>query len=68
MDMSSLFVMACAVCGAGEDDPSRSSYVWMSMIISLLPLALLGGIIGYMVIKTRAAESAQKQPQQAQQP
>jgi MYXO-CTERM domain-containing protein len=64
--MGSLFVIACAVCGAGEDDPSRGSYVWMSMIISLLPLALLGGIVGYVVWKTRAAalsERGEKQPE-----
>ena len=50
---------ACAVCGAGENDPSRGSYVVMSVIISLLPLAMLGGIVGYVVLKTRASE---KQP------
>lgn len=50
---------ACAVCGAGEDDPSRTSYVGMTIIISLLPLALLGGIVGYVVVKTRAADKQQ---------
>jgi len=49
---------ACAVCGAGEDDPSRGAYVWMSAIISLLPLGMLGGIIGYIVVKTRAPDEA----------
>ena len=51
---------ACAVCGAGENDPSRGSYVWMSVIISLLPLGMLGGLIGYIVVKTRAADAAEK--------
>lgn len=47
--------LACAVCGAG-DDPSKGSYVSMSIIISLLPLAMLGGIVGWVVHRTRAAE------------
>jgi hypothetical protein len=53
-------VLACAVCGAGENDPSRGSYVFMSIIISVLPLLLLGGIVGYVVMKTRSAESEEK--------
>jgi hypothetical protein len=53
-------VLACAVCGAGENDPSRVSYVVMSILISILPLALLGGIIGYVFVKSRAAETEQK--------
>lgn len=53
-------VLACAVCGAGENDPSRGAYVWMSIIVSLIPLLLLGGIVGYVVMKTRAAESEEK--------
>ena len=54
-------VLACAVCGAGENDPSRGSYVFMSLIISVLPLLLLGGIVGYVVLKTRAADDGEKQ-------
>ena len=48
------------VRGAGETHPSRGSYVWMSVIISLLPLGMLGAIIGYIVLKTRAADDAEK--------
>lgn len=47
------------MCGAGEDDPSRGSYVWMTVVISLLPLAMLGGIVGYVVVKSRKAEAAE---------
>jgi hypothetical protein len=47
--------LACAVCGAG-DEPQRGTYVVMSVVISLLPLAMLGGIVGYVVMKHRAAE------------
>ena len=53
--MSSLFVMACAVCGAGEE-ASRGSYVGMSIIISLLPLVMLGGIVTWVVRASREAD------------
>ncbi len=49
-------VLACAVCGAGVDDPGSASYVWMSVIISLLPLLMLGGILAWVVSSVRAAE------------
>lgn len=50
---------ACAVCGAGEDDPSRTSYIGMTIIISLLPLGMLGGIVGYVFLKSRTAPTAE---------
>lgn len=53
--------LACAVCGAG-DDPSKGSYVSMSIIISLLPLAMLGGIVAWVVNRTRAAEREAQLP------
>jgi hypothetical protein len=48
--------LACAVCGAGND-PSQGSYVVMSIIISLLPLAMLGGIITWVVLRARKADA-----------
>ena len=55
---------ACAVCGAGEDDPSRTSYIGMTIIISLLPLGMLGGIVGYVFMKSR--EPAPAEPDRAE--
>ncbi len=52
--------LACAVCGAGEE-ASQGSYVVMTLIISGLPLAMLGGIVGYIVVKSRAAAREEKQ-------
>jgi predicted cobalt transporter CbtA len=49
-----LTTLACAVCGAGPD-PSQSTWVVMSLIISFLPLALLGGIVGWVVHRARVA-------------
>jgi len=37
---------ACAVCGAGvDDDQSRIAYLLTSALLSVLPLALLGGFL-----------------------
>ncbi len=55
-----LTLFACAVCGAGADDPSRGSYITMSIIISLLPLGMIGGVITWLVLSVRAASAAQK--------
>lgn len=46
---------ACAVCGGGYD-PAKGSYVVMSIIISVLPLVMLGGILAFVIIKSRAAD------------
>lgn len=46
---------ACAVCGSGEDDRSRGAYLVMTLIISVLPLGMLGGVIGYLAWKSKAA-------------
>jgi hypothetical protein len=46
---------ACAVCGAGDDDPAQGAYLTMTLIISGLPLLMLGGLIGYVVVKSRTA-------------
>ena len=59
-------LLACAVCGSGEGDLSKGAYVWMSVIISLLPLVMLGGILAWVVLTARAAE--RKQAQEANTP
>ena len=51
---------ACAVCGGGYD-PAKGSYVVMSVIISLLPLAMLGGILAWVIVRSRAADREAEQ-------
>jgi hypothetical protein len=37
---------ACAVCGAGADeDQSRTAYLLTTLVLSALPLAMLGGVL-----------------------
>lgn len=57
-------MLACAVCGAG-DDPAKGSYIVMTLIISGLPLAMLGGIIWYLVSQARKASAAERANQAA---
>jgi hypothetical protein len=55
----SALMLACAVCGAGED-PARGTYVVMTLIISGLPLAMLGGIAWWVIKSNRAHEAADR--------
>lgn len=47
---------ACAVCGGSIDDRSQGTYLVMTLIISALPLALLGGLVGFVAWRSRTAE------------
>ncbi len=49
---------ACAVCGAGQE-PDDNVFLVMSVVISLVPLAMMGAI-GYWVF--RSARRAQLNP------
>ncbi len=55
--MNQLVLLACAVCGAGEDRASGALLV-MTIIISLLPLGMMGGLIGYFVYQSRKGDQA----------
>lgn len=59
--------LACAVCGGGPD-AGNESYVVMSVIISLLPLLMVGGIVGWVVLKARAAKGKVERAQHVSPP
>jgi hypothetical protein len=44
--------LACAVCGFG-DDPTLSWYLISTAFLSLIPLAAMGGIIYFLVRRSR---------------
>ena len=60
--MNSLLVLGCAVCGAGEDRAS-GALLTMSIILSLLPQGMLGGVIGYIAYKSKRAAAEQLESQ-----
>jgi hypothetical protein len=54
---------ACAVCGAGvDDDQSRIAYLITSAVLSVLPLALFGGILLWLHRQHRRQSGARPPP------
>lgn len=43
-----LSALACAVCGVGQDN-SSGVYLTMTIIVSLVPLAMIGGIAAWVI-------------------
>jgi hypothetical protein len=55
---------ACAVCGAGvDDDQSRFAYLITTGALSVLPLALFGGILLWLRRQHRRQSGVQAPPQ-----
>ena len=44
--------LACSVCPTGKDE-ARSAYYGTTVLLSLLPLFMVGGLIFYVVKKSR---------------
>jgi hypothetical protein len=59
--MTSLSLLACAVCGAGQED-TEWAYLAMTGVVSLSPLAMIGGIAFWLfrASKARDAEEAER--------
>jgi hypothetical protein len=59
--MTSLSLLACAVCGAGQDT-TEWAYLSMTAVVSLSPLAMIGGVAFwlYRASKARDAEDAER--------
>ncbi|CAK0773552.1 hypothetical protein CCP3SC5AM1_860009 [Gammaproteobacteria bacterium] len=45
-------VFACAVCGTGIE-ASRKAFIYSTAILSIAPLAMIGGLIYYLFRKNR---------------
>lgn len=45
-------VLACAVCGFGEDQSSQI-FLYSTMVLSLVPLGLIGGILYWLYRSTK---------------
>ena len=46
-------LLACSVCGQAATEDSQLAYQVMSIIMSLLPLGLIGGVLGWVVMRVR---------------
>ncbi|MCP5059929.1 MAG: hypothetical protein GY937_24765 [bacterium] len=47
---------ACAVCAAGEDDRSRDSYIIATIVMSVLPVSIVGSLVWYIRRRGRALQ------------
>jgi hypothetical protein len=60
---------ACPVCGLAASAQSQGAYIDMSIVISLLPLAAIGAIAGWVAFRVRAAARAEPaRPSHARRP
>ncbi|MEW6431142.1 MAG: hypothetical protein AB1730_06500 [Myxococcota bacterium] len=50
--------LACPVCGVPSEQ-GQGAYLFMTPIMSLLPLALLGGVVAWVVVRVRHADRAE---------
>jgi len=57
---------ACYVCMSGRDDDSGRAFLLGSVLLSLLPFALFGGIGVFVWRRVRAAERARAREAQAE--
>jgi hypothetical protein len=53
--LTPVLALACPVCGQ-PPQATRWAYQLMSVILSLLPLAMVGGTVYYLVLRVRASE------------
>jgi hypothetical protein len=52
----SALVFACSVCGAGQEG-TEWAYLAMTGIVSLLPLAMIGGVAGWLYRASKQADA-----------
>ena len=44
---------ACSVCSAGRDDETRVAFLATALFLSVLPLAMLGGLLAWVRYRLR---------------
>lgn len=55
-------VLACPVCSPGRDDATRQAFFDTTIFLSLLPLAMFGGIVYWVARRARAVEAPELSP------
>ena len=56
--------VACPVCGAATD--TKGTYQAMTVVMSLLPLVMMGSVVGFIVFRVRRAERLMLRPPPSQ--
>lgn len=50
---------ACAVCFSGKDDETRVAFIITSVLLTFLPILLVGGVVAWIVRRVRQLERAE---------
>ncbi len=55
---------ACSVCMSGRDDETRAAFLGTTVLLSILPLLLIGGIAWWVwrLARRQAAEAEAREP------
>ncbi len=61
--LTSLSAFACPVCGAAKDDATRDAFILMTVFMSLLPLAMLGGLAWWVIRRVRQLDLEEQSAQ-----
>ncbi len=48
--------LACPVCMGGRDDATRAAFLLTTLFLSVLPLALIGGVVWWLTRRARSLE------------
>jgi hypothetical protein len=60
-------LLACSVCGAGQEG-TEWAYVAMTGVVSLLPLAMIGGVAFWLYRASKQRDADEAETRAAQQP
>ena len=58
--LTSAAALACPVCGATTDN--NGAYQAMTAVMSLLPLVMMGSVVGFIAFRVRKAERQNQPP------
>ncbi len=64
VSLTSLSAFACPVCGAAKDDATRDAFILTTVFMSLLPLAMLGGLAWWLIRRLRQLDLEEKSAQE----
>jgi hypothetical protein len=53
---------ACSVCGAGREDETRVAFLVTTLVLSVLPLAMLGALLAWVRWRVRHRPEAGREP------
>jgi hypothetical protein len=53
---------ACSVCGAGREDETRVAFLVTTLFLSVLPLAMLGGLLLWVRHRLRRTAEDAREP------